>query len=134
MEETGKALPVVSIPVRFGSHPGDRGLTPGRRAIERIKRKATGMASAAAVEPLASDDWPCPGEDTAKDPVGPALARVCRCADADVNAYREGADWICHTCGHKLSERASGLLAGMAAPRDRSPGARAATQMQLPVS
>jgi hypothetical protein len=45
MRESGKTSPTVSIPVRFGPDSRDRRLTPGRRAIERIKRKAMGLAS-----------------------------------------------------------------------------------------
>ena len=92
------------------------------------------MASAADAESSAFDDVPRRWGDAAEDSVRPRLARTCHCADADVKAYREGADWICHTRGHKLSERAVGLLAGVARPRERPPDARDATHMQPPVS
>jgi hypothetical protein len=83
--------------------------TPERRAIERIKRKATGMASAAAAEFSAAAVLEAP-RDHAPDSVAPGLARTCRCADAEVLAYRDGAEWWCHTCGYELSARASRRL------------------------
>ena len=85
------------------------GATPERRAVERIKRKATGMAIAAA----AAADGSAEGEgeldastDVAPDSGAPLLARKCRCADREVLAYRDGAEWVCHTCGYELSAHA----------------------------
>jgi hypothetical protein len=54
-----------------------------------------------------ADDFLGPPEGAAPERVQPVRARNCRCADAEVKAYRLGADWICHTCGHDVSERAS---------------------------
>jgi len=70
----------------------------------------------------------------AEGSVGPPLARTCRRASADVKTHRDGAGWTCHTCGRKLSEWTSGLLTGVAWSRHRSPGARDATHLQLPLS
>jgi hypothetical protein len=83
--------------------------TPERRAVERIKRKATGMAIAAAAESSAAAALDAP-KDPARGSVAPPLARTCRCADEEVRAYRDGAEWWCHTCGYELSARASGQL------------------------
>jgi hypothetical protein len=83
--------------------------TPERLAVERIKRKATGMAIAAAAEFSAADVFDAP-EDLALGSVASPLARTCRCADAEVRAYRDGTEWWCHTCGYELSARASGQL------------------------
>lgn len=83
--------------------------TPERRAVERIKRKATGMAIGAIAEGSAKGDFASP-EGPLSDPVQPPLARKCRCADAEIKAYREGAEWICHTCGYELPPRASHQL------------------------
>lgn len=79
---------------------------PERRAVERIKRKATGLAMAAIADYSAERAFDSP-EDVLSDPVRPPLARKCRCADAEIKAYREGADWICHTCGYELPPQAS---------------------------
>jgi hypothetical protein len=79
--------------------------TPERRAIERIKRKATGMAIAAAAEVPAAGELDA-STDLAPDPGAPRLARKCRCADREVLAYRDGAEWVCHTCGYELSAHA----------------------------
>jgi len=76
--------------------------SPERRAIARIKRKASGMSVAATVECVALEDMqerPSGGEQG----VQPARAAGCRCADADIKAYRDEDEWICHTCGRQLS-------------------------------
>ena len=36
--------------------------------------------------------------------------RSCRCPAANVKAYREEGEWVCHTCGHQLSPRVASLL------------------------
>ncbi len=83
-------------------HAAKTKLGPERRAIERIKRKATAMAIAAAAEPSCADGLA----------TGPHLeparelhlrARSCRCPAANVKAYRDEDEWVCHTCGHQLS-------------------------------
>jgi hypothetical protein len=38
------------------------------------------------------------------------IGRSCHCLSSDVKAYREDGEWICHTCGHRLSPHASTLL------------------------
>lgn len=91
--------------------------TPERRAIERIKRKATGMAIAAAAEVSASGVLDAPS-DLASDSFEPRLARTCRCAEAQVRAYRDGPEWWCHTCGYELSAGASRQLSIGARMRD----------------
>jgi hypothetical protein len=83
--------------------------TPEHRAIERIKRKATGMAIAAAADDSVAGALDAPGNPT-PDSVAAGLARTCRCADAQVMAYRDGAEWWCHTCGYELSAGAARLL------------------------
>jgi hypothetical protein len=75
--------------------------TPEYRAIERIKRKATGQAMAAAAD-VSSAGVPDTPRDLTADSVAPRTARTCRCADAKVLAYRDGAEWWCHTCGYEL--------------------------------
>jgi hypothetical protein len=84
-------------------------LTPERRAVERIKRKATAMAIVAS-----ADVAPANEVDTAAElePQARLLprARSCSCPAADVEAYHEEEEWICHTCGHRLSPYASTLL------------------------
>jgi hypothetical protein len=121
----------------FGLGTGDNVLmpTPERRAIERIKRKATGLATAAAAE-LSAQDGPGPPEDPTPESVHPSLAGKCRCDDADVKAYRDGAEWVCQTCGHELSASASRQLTVRAWMRgsDRSPGTGSATRVQPPIA
>jgi hypothetical protein len=115
---------VVTHPAnrRFGLDAAINVATPQRRAVERIKRKATGMAVAAAAEHSAHEMLGA-SEYPPSDSLEPPLARNCRCADADVKAYREGADWICLTCGHELSAQASRQLTLRArrVKRDYSP-------------
>jgi hypothetical protein len=119
MVDTDKALHTAPAQLRFGVC-ADRSAvmpTPERRAIERIKRKATGMAIAAAAEDSAAGAPDAP-RDLTRDSVAPGLARTCRCADAEVTAYRDGAEWWCHTCGYELSARAARQLSIGARMRD----------------
>jgi hypothetical protein len=94
--------------------------TPARRAVERIKRKATATATAAALE-LPAESVLGPPEEPPSEPGQPPLAPKCRCADAEVKAYREGADWICHTCGRQVSARVSRELTVRAGSARRRP-------------
>jgi hypothetical protein len=108
MGNDDKALRTAPSQLRSGLWP-DRNAampTPERRAIERIKRKATGMAIAAASERPVAEVLEAP-RDLAPEPVAPRLARKCRCADAEVMAYRDGTEWWCHTCGYELTAHAS---------------------------
>jgi hypothetical protein len=107
--------------------------SPERRAVERIKRKARGMTVAAAVEP-AAESLLGPPEDAASERVHPRLARKCRCADAQVKAYWEEAIWICHTCGHELSARATRQLTTRAQKRADARCPSSATQVQRAVA
>ena len=90
--------------------------TPEHRAIERIKRKATGMAIEAAADSTASSP-DAPGDIT-PDSVAARVARTCRCTDSQVTAYRDGTEWWCHTCGYELSARAARQLSIGARMRD----------------
>ena len=85
-------------------------LTPEHRAIERIKRKATGTALAGSSR-IPADGVVTAQQHPALEFIQLQLARKCTCADAEVKAYREGADWICHTCGYELTARAAARLA-----------------------
>jgi hypothetical protein len=111
MRNSDKALHTAPAQLRSGVYTDRNAVmpTPERRAIERIKRKATGMAIAAAAEFSAAGVFDAPG-DLAPGSVASPLARTCRCADAEVRAYRDGNEWWCHTCGYELSARASGQL------------------------
>jgi hypothetical protein len=83
--------------------------SPERRAIARIKRKASGMSAAATVDYVALEDTqerPSGGEQG----VQPARAAGCRCAEADIKAYRDADEWICQTCGRQLSPHATRRL------------------------
>jgi hypothetical protein len=107
--------------------------SPEGRAVARIRRKATAMAVAAAVEP-AAESLLGPPEDPASERVHPWLARKCRCADAQVKAYREEAIWIGHTCGYELSARAARQLTTQAQKRAAARCPDSATQVQRPVA
>ena len=82
---------------------------PERREIERIKRKATAMAIAAATETSLADEVETEA-DLEPDPELHLRGRSCRCPAANVKAYREEGEWVCHTCGHQLSPRVASLL------------------------
>jgi hypothetical protein len=116
MSDNGEALHGGSAQLCFGVYANRNAVTPTpeRGAIERIKRKATAMASAAAAE--LSAGVPEAPRDRASGSAAPPLARTCRCADAEVRAYRDGAEWWCHTCGYELSARVSGQLSIGARP------------------
>jgi hypothetical protein len=135
MQENDESPQTAHAHVRFGLRADNDPLTPERRAIERIKRKASAMATAAAAECSA---WGAPDapEDLACDALQPPLARQCRCADVDVKAYREEGEWICQSCGHEVPARASRGLTVRARTRDRDHPSRAwdATQVQPPVT
>jgi hypothetical protein len=75
--------------------------TPKRLAIERIQRKATGLAMAAAAEISDTDVLDAPSDTEGS--FAPRRARTCSCPVAKVFAYWDGADWWCHTCGYELS-------------------------------
>jgi hypothetical protein len=85
-------------------------LTPEHRAIERIKPKATGVARAGSFR-VPADGAVVAHQHPASEFIQLQLARKCTCADAEVKAYREGAEWICHTCGYELTAAASARLA-----------------------
>ena len=100
------ALGIGLLPTMYGTN---NQLTPERRAIERIRRKATGMAIDVATEvSLAHEVDVRPNLEP--DSVWLPRAGSCRCAYAEVNAYREDGEWICHTCGHELSPNGCGPL------------------------
>lgn len=90
-------------------HAAKTDLAPERRAIERIKRKATAMAIAAATETSFADEVETE-PDLEPDPELHLRGRGCRCPAANVKAYREEGEWVCHTCGHQLSPRVASLL------------------------
>jgi hypothetical protein len=95
--------------VPLAMHAVKTELAPERRAIERIKRKATAMAVMAATEIPFADE----AETESDLEPGPELhlrGRSCRCPAANVKAYREEGEWVCHTCGHQLSPRVASLL------------------------
>jgi hypothetical protein len=75
--------------------------TPKRLAIERIQRKATGLAIAAAAEVSDTDVLDAPSDTEGSS--APRRARTCSCPDTKVMAYRDGTDLWCHTCGYELS-------------------------------
>jgi hypothetical protein len=86
-------------------HAAKTELAPERRAIERIKRKATAMAIATATETSFADEV-----ETEPDPELHLRGRSCRCPAASVKEYRDEDEWVCHTCGHQLSPRVASLL------------------------
>ena len=86
-------------------HAAKTELAPERRAIERIKRKATAMAIATATETSFADEV-----ETEPDLELHLRGRSCRCPSANVKAYRDEDEWVCHTCGHQLSPRVASLL------------------------
>jgi hypothetical protein len=100
-------------------------LTSERRAIERITRKPTAVAIAAATETSVADEVEM--EPDAERHLG---GRSCRCPAANVKAYREEGEWVCHTCGHQLSPRVASLLTH---PPNRStaPDQRARADLRL---
>jgi hypothetical protein len=136
MKGNDEAMHGILADVRFGFEASHNPVTPtpARRAVERIKRKATGMAIAAADELCVEGVLGVP-EEIASDSFQPRRASTCRCPDADVKAYRDGAEWICHTCGHELSASASHQLTARvhAAATAHSPRARHATHVQRPI-
>jgi hypothetical protein len=93
--------------------------SPERRAVDRIKRKASGLSAEAAIGHVALEDI---DEATAGAGHGvePARARCCRCAEAEIKAYRDADEWVCHTCGRQpspyaiqqLEERVRRIAAG----------------------
>jgi hypothetical protein len=90
-------------------HAAKTELAPERRAIERIKRKATAMVVMADAEILFADEAETESERE-PDPELHLRGRSCRCPAANVKAYREEGEWVCHTCGHQLSPRVASLL------------------------
>jgi hypothetical protein len=90
-------------------HAAKTELARERRAIERIKRKATAMAVMAATETSFADEAEV-GPDLEPDPELHLRGRSCRCPAANVKAYRDEDEWLCHTCGHQLSPRVASLL------------------------
>ena len=89
--------------------PRDNPRSPERRAVDRIKRKASGMAAAATAEHVTLEDieeWPSGGDPD----VQPDRAPDCRCAEAEIKAYRDAEDWLCYTCGRRLSSHATRRL------------------------
>jgi hypothetical protein len=90
-------------------HAANTELAPERRAIERIKRKATAMAIAAATETSFADEVETE-PDLEPDPGLHLRGRSCRCPVANVTAYREEGEWVCHTRGHQPSPRVASLL------------------------
>ena len=90
-------------------HAAKTELAPERRATERIKRKATAMAIATAAETSFADEVERE-RDLEPDPELHLRGRSCRCPAANVKAYRDEDEWVCHTCGHQLSPRAASLL------------------------
>jgi len=67
------------------------------------------MSAAATVDYVALEDTqerPSGGEQG----VQPARAAGCRCAEADIKAYRDADEWICQTCGRQLSPHATRRL------------------------
>jgi hypothetical protein len=86
-------------------HAAKTELAPERRAIERIKRQATAMAIATATETSFADEV-----ETEPDLELHLRGRSCRCPAANVKAYRDEDEWVCHTCGHQLSPRVASLL------------------------
>lgn len=90
-------------------HAAKTELAPERRAIERIKRKATAMAIVAATEISFADELETES-DLEPEPELHLRGRTCRCPAANVKAYREEGEWVCHTCGHQLSPRVASLL------------------------
>jgi hypothetical protein len=89
-------------------HASKTELAPERRAIERIKRKATAMAIATATETSFADEVETE-PDLEPDPELHLRGRSCRCPAANVKAYRDEDEWVCHTCGHPLSPRVARL-------------------------
>jgi hypothetical protein len=86
----------------------DNLLSPERRAIDRIKRKASGVSATAAIDHLPPEDV-----EEAASGVEPARAPCCRCAEADIKAYRDADEWVCYTCGRQLSPSAIQQLEAM---------------------
>jgi hypothetical protein len=85
-------------------HAAKTELAPERRAIEWIKRKATATAIATAAETSFADEVETE-PDLEPDLELHLRGRSCRCPAANVNAYRDEDEWVCHTCGHQLSPR-----------------------------
>ena len=90
-------------------HAANTELAPERRAIERIKRKATAMAIATTTETSVADEVERE-PDLEPDPALHVRGRSCRCPAANVKAYRDEDEWVCHTCGHQLSPPVTSLL------------------------
>jgi hypothetical protein len=101
------AVEIRHVPLTM--HAAKTELAPERRAIERIKRKATAMAIATATETSVADEVESE-PDLEPDPEPHLRGRSCRCPAANVKAYRDEDEWVCHTRGHQLSPRVASLL------------------------
>lgn len=90
-------------------HAAKTELAPERRALERIKRKATAMAIVAATKTSFADEVETEAElEPVPEPHPSGRGR--RCLAANVKAYREESEWVCHTCGHQLPPPVASLL------------------------
>jgi hypothetical protein len=87
-------------------HAAKSELAAERRAKERIKREATAIAIATATVTSFADEV-----KTEPDLELHLRGRSCRCSAANVKAYRDEDEWVCHTCGHQLSPRVASLVA-----------------------
>lgn len=104
-------------------HVAKTKLAPERRAIERIKRRATAMAIAAATETSLAEEVETE-PDGEPDPELHLRGRSCRCPAANVKPYCEDGEWGGHTCGHQLSPRVASLLTPTSAPAASLPSRR----------
>jgi hypothetical protein len=66
------------------------------------------MAIATATETSFADEVETE-PDLEPDPELHLRGRSCRCPAANVKAYRDEDEWVCHTCGHPLSPRVARL-------------------------
>ena len=67
------------------------------------------MAIEAATETSLADEVETE-PDLEPDPELDLCGRNCRCPAANVTAYCEEGEWVCHTGGHRLSPRVASLL------------------------